>query len=135
MEKSLQIFQRCVVPEPQLWPNSAMLTCASLVRLVDCLLGQGAAAPDKLFHGNPLTVLGMDITIDESGMTCRPDAKKAFKWRCRIQKFLETGTLLSGDASKLAGALQWASQHTFRRLGRAMLRPIFQYVACYTCDG
>ena len=126
MEKSLEIFQEVHLATAPATPDSAPLTFVCPMRLVDCLLGPGAAAPDKLCHGNPLTVLGVDITVDSYGMTCRPDAKKAFKWRCRIQKFLETGSLLSGEASKLAGALQWASQHTFRRLGRAMLRPIFQ---------
>ena len=112
--------------------RDAMLVCA---RLVDCLLGSGAAAPDKLVHGNPLTVLGVEMTVEATGVTCRPDAKKAFKWCCRIQKYLEEGTLLSGDASKLAGALQWACQHMFKRLGRAMLRPIFKCVAnaCIKC--
>lgn len=38
---------------------------------------------------------------------------------------LEVGKLSAGDASKLAGKLQWASQHMFRRFGRGMLRPIF----------
>lgn len=97
-----------------------------LQRLVDCLLGPGAAAADKLVHGNPLTVLGVEVTADEGGVTCRPDEKKAFKWCCRIQGFLKAGQLHSGEASKLAGALQWASQQLFKRLGRAMLRPIFK---------
>ena len=37
-------------------------------------------------------------------------------WRCR-----------AGAASKLAGALSWAATHQFRRMGRAMLRPIFAH--------
>ena len=109
-----------------------------LRRLIDCLLGPGAAAPDKLMHSNPLTILGVQVSIDQLGVTSRPDAEKAFKWSCRIQGFLETGVLHSGDASKLAGALQWAGQQLFRRLGRAMLRPIFRYAlrrVCSACIG
>ena len=97
-----------------------------LRRLVEALLGVGAVAPSKLLQGNPLTVLGVEMTVSWTGLTCRPDEAKVFKWSCRLQRFLEEGTLHSGDASKLAGALQWATQFMFKRLGRAMLRPIFR---------
>ena len=40
------------------------------------------------------------------------------------QEILATGVLHRGDAQKLSGALTWASQQSFKRLGRAMLRPI-----------
>ena len=36
-----------------------------------------------------------------------------------------TGMLESGEAQKLAGRLSWSTQHLFHKLGRAMLRPIF----------
>ena len=39
--------------------------------------------------------------------------------------YLAAGKLTAGDASKTAGILSWAGAHMFRRLGRAMLRPIF----------
>ena len=39
---------------------------------------------------------------------------------------LERGRLTSGEASKLAGRLTWASQSCFRRMGRAMLSPIYK---------
>eukprot|EP00959_Pyramimonas_sp_CCMP1952_P094244 1971561-Pyramimonas_sp.AAC.1 len=38
---------------------------------------------------------------------------------------LESGKLDPGAAAKLAGALSWASQSLFKRLGRAFLRPRF----------
>ena len=41
-----------------------------------------------------------------------------------LQRILDSGRLCGGEAGKLAGALQWAAQHTFKRLGRAMIRPI-----------
>ena len=43
-----------------------------------------------------------------------------------IQRILLSGRLCGGEAGKLAGALQWAAQHTFRRLGRAMIRPLIR---------
>ena len=41
--------------------------------------------------------------------------------------------LSPGEASRLAGALGFASQYVFRRLGRAMLVPIFRQksMSCY----
>ena len=42
-----------------------------------------------------------------------------------MRSALETGYLNAGSASKLAGRLNFATQHLFRRLGRAMIRPIY----------
>lgn len=61
-----------------------------------------------------------------------PSHDEVVKWRSRIESALQSRTLSSGEASKLAGALQWGAQYIFRRLGRAMLRPIFQCV-CTAC--
>ena len=47
------------------------------------------------------------------------------KWVLQIQDVLETGKLTPGQASKLAGKLQWACQHMFHRVGRATLRPLY----------
>ena len=44
----------------------------------------------------------------------------------RMRVALETGKLCAGEAKKLGGGLQWAGQKAFKRLGRAMLRPIQQ---------
>ena len=38
---------------------------------------------------------------------------------------------MTGTASKLAGALSWASQAMFRRIGRAMLRPLYRHKSRY----
>ena len=37
----------------------------------------------------------------------------------------------AGEASKLAGALSWGASHQFRRVGRAMVRPLFQHAHGY----
>ena len=47
------------------------------------------------------------------------------KWISRINNALESGFLMAGPASKLAGALNWASRNIFNRLGRAMLLPLY----------
>ena len=39
---------------------------------------------------------------------------------------LAAGELSPGAASKMAGALNWAAQHSFHRLGRGMLLPLYQ---------
>jgi len=76
--------------------------------------------------GNPLTVLGVEVTLTDNGARFRPSEDKIRKWTAKIESILECGKLCGGEASKLAGALQWAAQHTFKRLGRAMIRPIIK---------
>ena len=52
----------------------------------------------------------------------------------RIERMLsEPMRLTMGEASKLAGQLSWASAAIFRRIGRAMVRPIFDQ--CSRRDG
>ena len=95
------------------------------VRLVRCLLGDGAIAKEKISHGVPLTILGLDIMPSMDGFACWPRPEKVEKWVRRIDTALQTNRLCSGEASKLAGALGWAAQNMFRRIGRAMLRPLY----------
>lgn len=99
-----------------------------LVRLVELCLGVGAVAPHKLAAGMPLSVLGVEISLSPDGATFRPEKAKREKWIQKISQAIDRGLLTSGEASKLAGALQWAGQKAFRKLGRALLRPIFRHV-------
>lgn len=94
-------------------------------------LGPGAVAKHKLEAGMPLTVLGVSVTLSVRGVTFSPDVQKRIKWAARIRAVRRRGRLTSGEASKLAGALQWATQKSFRRLGRAMIRPISRYIFDY----
>ena len=55
-----------------------------------------------------------------------PSKDKIAKWSAKLKKCLEDDALTPGEASKIAGALQWASSHVFKRLGRAMIRPIYK---------
>ena len=100
-----------------------------LYRLVKALLGDSAVAKEKLEEGKQLVILGVEATVSREGLKCIPDKKKRKKWIARILRILEEGRLNAGEASKLSGALQWATQQQFRRLGRAMIRPIFRHAS------
>ena len=128
--------------------SKAMRPCCSAAcadRFVDILLGDGAAAPHKLECANPLTVLGVQTRIDAAGVTFKPNPTKVAEWTEQMQSYLRLGLLSSGEASKLAGELaplqhcelaarlcagrlSFASQHVFKRLGRALLVPIFKQI-------
>ena len=94
-------------------------------RLVRLLLGPSAIADAKLGYGCELCVLGVDVSMTTVGLQCRPARDKTSKWLMLLEQALDRGKLEPGSASKLAGKLAWGSAHLFHRLGRAMLRPIF----------
>eukprot|EP00973_Karenia_brevis_P046265 6414446-Karenia_brevis.AAC.1 len=50
------------------------------------------------------------------------------RWKHKLEQVIGCMQLSSGEASKLSGQLQWGSQHIFRRLGRAMIRPIYAQI-------
>ena len=95
-------------------------------RLVRVCLGVSAIAAHKLDYGRQVVILGIEIAIKPSGIACWPSPDKIIKWTRRIARALKSGRLCPGDASKLSGALMWATQSMFKRLGRAMLRPIMR---------
>ena len=95
-------------------------------RMVRALLGETAVAVEKLEVGPSLVILGAECTVTSRGLTCIPDHKKRKKWESRISEALNSSKMTSGEASKLSGALQWATQHQFKKLGRAMIRPIYK---------
>ena len=90
-----------------------------------CLLGHDSVADKKCEVGSPLTVLGLRIKLDSQGICCFPDAQKVRKWLKQINLALSSGFLTAGFASKLAGGLGWAATAMFRKLGRAMLAPLY----------
>ncbi len=119
-----------------------------VVRLIRLLLGTDAVADAKTAFGPSLGVLGVQIEssmrgfkywpspdkaqtpfkyVSEHlmGMACFPPFLKVVKWLWVIECALATGRLVPGAASKLAGKLAWGSSQLFRRIGRAMLRPLF----------
>ena len=96
-----------------------------MARLVRVLLGSEAIADRKLEWGATLVVLGVQISPLESGFRLLPARAKANKCIQAIASAIRTGYMMPGTAEKLAGRLSWATQFIFHRLGRAMLRPIF----------
>ena len=97
-------------------------------RLVRVCLGPTSVSARKLAHGNPLTILGVDLCIKHDGVVFWPAEQKVANWIMRIQASMSDLSMSSGEASKLSGALQWASQASFRRVGRAMLRPLINHI-------
>ena len=97
-------------------------------RLVRCLMGETAISDAKLGHGNPLVILGVETTFLCNGARFKPSDDKATKWSELLAKALDENRLCSGEASKMSGRLQWASSCTFKRVGRAMLRPLYSQI-------
>ena len=94
-------------------------------RLICILLGKTAVQDKKVECGNELEVLGVWVAPNADGVECWPAPNKVKKWLAVIERALAEGKLSAGEASKLAGRLSWAGCRLFRKLGRAMLRPIF----------
>ena len=96
-----------------------------MARMIDAIVGCGAAAPKKLLWGLDPCVLGIDFALSDRGFQCRPAKEKVRSWMQSIDRALSTGRLTAGEASKLSGKLSWGCSSMFNRLGRAMLRPLF----------
>jgi hypothetical protein len=94
-------------------------------RLVRALVGTSAMADEKLGFGPSLEILGVQIFLSTLGYKAVPSRKTAGKCLKVVLKALEDNSLPSGAAQKLAGRLNWAMTYMFHRLGRAMLRPIY----------
>ncbi len=99
---------------------------AELVRLC---LGGSAIAERNLLDGNPLEVLGVDTELGPAGLVYWPAADKVSKWLQCITLARETRLLPAGCSSKLTGKLSWGTQSCFKKLGRAMLRPLISHTA------
>ena len=95
------------------------------VRLVRVLLGKSAISDKKVGYGRELVVLGVHFKPGHHGFSCRPSGDKVLSWCALLQAALHQNKLTPGLSSKLAGKLSWGASHLFRRMGRAMLRPIF----------
>ena len=73
----------------------------------------------------PLIVLGASVSCLIAVLRCCPSPDKAAKWSDILLRVIATGIMSPGLAKKMAGRLSWAAQTTFRRAGRAMVRPFF----------
>ena len=94
-------------------------------RVVRCILGSSALAEEKMGVGITMEYLGICVHPSLNGISFWPSKAKITRWLLDIEKALSTGVLSSGDASKLVGRLAFANQVIFKRVGRAMLRPIY----------
>ncbi len=93
----------------------SMQCFAELVRLV---LGKKSVSNRKLEYATcrrPLVILGLEVLINEGGMSCTPRPEHIVKWLRVIEAALRDWILQPGAASKLAGALSWAAQNMFAR--------------------
>jgi len=108
-------------------PQSVEHAMQAFARLVRVLLGTEAIADRKLEFGASLVVLGVHVWPSAAGFALRPEKAKVLKCVACIKEALHEGVLQPGCAQKLAGRLSWATQYLFRRVGRAMLRPIFDH--------
>ena len=70
-------------------------------------------------------MLGLDVTINAKQVTMWPASDKVVQWTKVLEQVEQTGILSSGLASKMAGRLNFAAQHCFRKFGRAMIRPFY----------
>ena len=72
--------------------------------------------------------------FEMAGIRMVPSKGKRDKWLSKIHAILQQGCLYPGEASKLSGALNWASQQSFKKLGRGMLIPIRRQIWAKTSD-
>ena len=100
-------------------------TKACFARLIRALLGEQAIEPKKLEHGNPLTILGVDVCIGSKEITVWPTKSKVQLWQQQLLHHQTTCTMSAGAASKMAGRLNVAFQNCFKQFGRTMVKPFY----------
>ena len=90
------------------------------------MLREDAVAKRKLEHGNPVAILGIRVEANLAGVFFTLDEAKVDRWKQDMAEVMRTRRMFPGEASKLAGRLSFAAQFIFKRLGRALLVPIFR---------
>jgi hypothetical protein len=96
-----------------------------VANIFTAILGEGSLSAKKLQYGNPLTILGFDVSLAHNYILFQLNELKRQAWLEQVRGFRRTATMSQDDAAQLSGRLSFASEFLFRRLGRAMLRPIF----------
>ena len=94
--------------------------------VLEAIMGDGAVPAEKCLAANPLVVLGVEVTIEDEKVTCKIPEDKRKVWGAMAAQALDDKHLSAADAAVLAGRLSFAATKTFRRYGRAMVRPIFR---------
>jgi hypothetical protein len=95
--------------------------------MVKLLMGDDIIQDEKFMSDNPLTVLGVTVTIAQGKISLWPEEIKTKKWLGQVNEALKTGKLTSNDAATMAGRLSFTTQSAFQKIGRAPLRPIFTH--------
>ena len=72
--------------------ENAEHTRRMFVRLVRCILGDDAIADNKTASGNPLSILGVVVEAQCSGIRLKPDRGKCLRWKLAIREALHRGT-------------------------------------------
>jgi len=106
-------------------PECAEHALQCFARVTRAILGASALQERKMQCGCPLSILGVDISIDERNIYVWPTSEKVSKYIEQIDRILREKKLFSGEASKLAGRLNFAAAFIFSKLGRTMLRAIY----------
>jgi hypothetical protein len=88
-------------------------------------LGEGSLSAKKLQYGNPLTILGFDVSLANNYVLFQLNEEKRLGWLGQLRHYRETAKMSQDEAAQMSGRLSFASEFLFRRLGRAMLRPLF----------
>ena len=86
-----------------------------------------------IVHGLCCVKCVCQVQTSRTGISFTVCPEKAAKWLKVILQAIERQHLAAGCAQKLAGRLTWATQHLFRKLGRAMIKPLF--AQCSTANG
>ena len=106
--------------------NECIVHCREcVVRLVKAILGPESVSAKKVCSGLPLEILGVNVNADLSGVCFWPSEVKVEKWKSEIDEILAAKHLTAGVGKTMAGRLSWSAQHVFHRLGRAMLKPLY----------
>ena len=90
-------------------------------------------APVGAFVHGLAVCIACQVQTSCTGVSFTVSPGKATKWLTVIEQAIEQQHLASGCAQKLAWRLTWATQHLFRKLGRAMIKPLF--AQCSTTSG
>ena len=105
-------------------PMLAQQARVSLEEILDCL--GFALAPEKTEGpSDSLTILGVQVVIEDKQARFFPEPAKAARWITDIKAALNDNSLSPGEANKLAGRLNFASSTTFGRVGMAHIRPLY----------
>ena len=103
--------------------SSADLAKRTFQRVVE-LLGWELDPEKSAGMSESIDVLGCTAQVVRQGIRWSLTGQKSDDWSMQIRIILERNTLSAGEASKLAGRLNFAMSRVFGRIGRAWTRPL-----------